>query len=92
MKRKFYNFKELVKEIPELEQYSNYRFSDSVEYVYPLLDNFAEKNNLELVHILTPHTDCATFVFNEKEKEQDLKEYYEKDKLAVIRMSGSIDS
>ena len=69
MKRKFYTFQELSKEIPGLEKLDG-RISETIIPVVILVDKWAEENKKSLFQIIPSQNDAVIFIFNEiSEKE-----------------------
>ncbi len=64
MRRKAYSFNEMIKEIPELENFNQSTISDSIETVLRFVDAWAYDNGLELFQIITPNNDKVVFVFS----------------------------
>ena len=64
--RKYYTWKELVKEIPELAKFSKSKIGEDIEDVLFLIDMWAEDNKLELFQVLVIFDQSIKFIFNEK--------------------------
>lgn len=65
---RFFNFKEMCKEIPNLESFADKKVDDltSKETII-LLEDWAKKNNLEFVQIV--YCENGLYVFREQEQE-----------------------
>lgn len=59
-------FNDLLKEFPELERYKKEKISESIKEILPIVDEYAQKNNMKLFNILTPALDNVVFIFNKQ--------------------------
>lgn len=60
-----YTYQELCEEVPSLSEFKKETISKSIKKgILSIVDEWAEKNGLELFSIITPYGDCVSFIFN----------------------------